>query len=156
LVDARRGFTARTTSGVHGATAELGPKRGHRHAGPVAPTIMRDSIGLTGSALEQYTRRYNSHMAATKAARDSLRNAMEAVRSSARSGDHSAARERRGALRGRFEELARQDQQFEANLKDLISEDQQKRYTEWQDKQRDLARKRWRRGHRPDRGGNDS
>jgi hypothetical protein len=117
---------------------------------------MRDSIGLTGAKLEQYTRRYNSHMAATKPARDSLRNALEAMRSSRRSGDRSTVRERRGALRGQFEELAKRDQQFEANLKDLLSQDQQKRYAAWKDNQRDLARKRWHRGHRPDRSGNDS
>jgi hypothetical protein len=114
---------------------------------------MRDSIGVTGAKLEDYTKRYESHMAATKPARDSLLNAIEAMRS--KGGDRSAPRERRGALRGQFEALAQRDQQFEASLKDLLSQDQQKRYAEWKENQRNLARKRWHRD-RHERSGNES
>jgi hypothetical protein len=78
------------------------------------------------------------------------------MRSSAGGGGRSAVRERRAALRSRFRELAQRDQQFEGSVKNLLSEDQQKRYADWKEKQRDMARKRWHRGHHPDRGGSES
>ena len=129
------------------------PRKGLAQRGPIAPAVLRDSIGVTGAKLEQYTQRYNSHMAATKPARDSLRSAFEAMRG-ARSGDRSAAREQRGALRERFQDLAKRDQQFEASVKDLLSQDQQKRYAEWKQNQRNKARNRWH--HYRDRGGDES
>jgi hypothetical protein len=76
---------------------------------------------------------------------------MQALRSDGRNNDRSATRERRGALREQFQALAKQDQQFEASLKDLLTQDQQKRYAQWKENQRDLARRRWHR-ERPDRG----
>jgi hypothetical protein len=69
------------------------------------------------------------------------------MRSGSRSGDRDAARERRGALREQFRELKNQDEQFEASLKNLLSQDQQKRYAQWKEDQRNLARQRWHRGH---------
>jgi len=48
--------------------------------GPPAPAVVRDSIQLSGKALQQYTQRYESHMASTKASRDSLRASMQAAR----------------------------------------------------------------------------
>jgi hypothetical protein len=122
-------------------------KRGG-HWAPITPAILRDSIGVTGSNLEQYTRRYNAHIAATKPARDSLQAARQALRSGPREGDRSAARERRRALRERFRELARRDQQFEAGIKDLLSPDQQQRYAQWKETRRSMAGKRWHRHHR--------
>jgi hypothetical protein len=86
-------------------------------------------------------------MAATRPARDSLRAALQAMRAAGRNGDRSAAREGRAALRGQFQALAKRDQQFEASLKDLLTQDQQNRYAQWKETQRDLARKRWHREH---------
>ena len=131
-----------------------GPGKRAGHHGPIAPAVLRDSIGVTGSKLEQYTRLYDSHMAATKPARDSLRSAVQVLRSGPRDGDRSAARERRGALRERFQELAKRDQQFESSLKNLLTQDQQKRYADWKENQRSMARQRWHRGH--DRNGDES
>jgi hypothetical protein len=116
---------------------------------------MRDSIKVTGAALDQYTKRYDSHIAATKPARDSLRKAVQEMRSSFKSGDRSGGREGRQALRRQFEELAKRDQQFEAGINNLLSQEQQKRYAQWQEDQRNLARKRWHRD-RHDRGGDES
>ena len=136
-------------------SASSGPRKEHRQMGPVAPAILRDSIGVTGSALQQYTRRYDSHMAATKPARDSLRSAMQEMRSSFKRGDRSAARDRRQAIRSQFDGLAKRDQQFEASLKDLLSQDQQKRYAQWKEDQRNMARMRWHHD-RSGRGGDES
>ncbi|HET6778538.1 MAG TPA: hypothetical protein VFH26_06595 [Gemmatimonadales bacterium] len=131
------------------------PRKGPAHFGPIAPAILRDSIGVSGSKLEQYTRRYESHMAATKPARDSLRRALDARRSGPRGDDRSAARDQRGALRQQFQNLAQRDEQFEASVKDLLSQDQQKRLAQWKENQRNMARKRWHH-HRHDRGGDES
>lgn len=127
------------------------PRKASAKLGPIAPAILRDSIGVTGPGLEQYTRRYNSHMAATKPARDSLRSAFEAMRG----GDRSAAPPQREALRERFQDLARRDRQFEASVKDLLSQEQQKRYAEWKQNQQKMARQRWHH-HRHDRGSDES
>jgi hypothetical protein len=145
---------SQTAAPEPGANRPSSGKRGG-HWGPITPAILRDSIGVTGSNLEQYTQRYNTHMAATKPARDSLKAAREALRSGARDGNRSAIRERRGTLRERFQDLARRDQQFEAGIKELLSPDQQKRYSEWKESRRSMAGKRWHR-HHPDRGGEES
>ena len=142
------------TAAPEAGAARPEPKRGIHQKGPVAPTILRDSIGVTGSKLEQYTRRYESHMAATKATRDSLRAAMQLLRSSP-NGDRSATRDRRQAIRSQFESLAQKDRQFETSLKDLLTQDQLKRYTEWKQSQRNLARRGWHRDHH-DRGSHES
>jgi hypothetical protein len=135
----------------HGAAAGPGHRRHHGQLGPIAPAILRDSIGVTGSKLEQYTRRYDSHMAATKPARDSLEHAVQAMRSAFQSGDRAAAGERRQAIRRQSDQLAKSDKQFEASVKDLLSKDQQKRYAKWQEEQVNLARGRWHR-ERPEHG----
>jgi hypothetical protein len=142
------------TAAPEAGAARPEPKRGVHRRGPVAPAILRDSIGVTGSKLEQYTRRYESHMAATKPTRDSLRAAMQSLRSSPKS-DHSATGDRRQAIRSQFESLGQKDRQFETSLKDLLTQDQLKRYTEWKQSQRDLARTRWHRDHH-DRGSHES
>jgi hypothetical protein len=129
----------------HGAAPGPGPRRHHGQMGPIAPAILRDSIGVTGSKLEQYTRRYDSHMATTKPARDSLESAMRSMRTAFQSGDRAAAGERRQAIKRQSDQLAKSDQQFQASLKDLLSKDQQKRYAKWQEEQLNLARERWHR-----------
>jgi hypothetical protein len=146
---------ASQTAGRDSSTAGSSPRKGRGPISPIAPAILRDSIGVTGSKLEQYTRRYSSHMAGTRPARDSLRNAMQAMRAAGRNGDHSPARERRASLREQFQGLAKRDQQFEASLKDLLTQDQQNRYAQWKETQRDLARKHWHREHH-NRGGDES
>jgi hypothetical protein len=93
---------ASQTAGRDSSTAGSSPRKGRGPISPIAPAILRDSIGVTGSKLEQYARRYNSHMAATRPARDSLRRAMRAA---GRNVDHSAARERRAAIREQFQGL---------------------------------------------------
>jgi hypothetical protein len=99
---------------------------------------------VTGAPLEQYTRRYDSHMAATKSERDSLRSAMDSLQSAFRSGDRSVAVQRRQALMRQSDDLAKKDKQFEAGVKDLLSRDQQQRYTKWQEEQENLAHERHR------------
>lgn len=121
-----------------------------RHLGPVSPEILRDSIGVTGAKLDQYTRQYRSHMAATKPARDSLRTAMRSIRESYKSGDRTNAQNRRHAVRQEAESLMKRDREFEAGLKNILSQDQQKRYAEWRENQIKLARQwrhHWRRHH---------
>jgi hypothetical protein len=118
-----------------------------RHWGPASPEILRDSIGVSGAKLDQYTKRYQSYMAQTKPARDSLQTAMRSMRSDYQKGDRAAARNRRDAVRKEAESLMQRDRQFEAGLKDILSQDQQKRYAEWRENQIKLARE-WRHRHR--------
>lgn len=143
------------TAAPEAGAAHSEPKRGVHHKGPVAPAVLRDSIGVTGSKLEQYTRRYDAHMAATKPTRDSLRTALQSLRSSSPTEDRSTTRERRQAIRTQFESLAQKDQQFETSLKNLLSQEQLKRYTEWKQSQRNLAHKRGHWDHH-DRGSHES
>jgi hypothetical protein len=141
-------------SGPKERGTEPAPRAGRHHGpvGPIAPAILRDSIGVTGAKLQQYTRRYDSHMAATRPARDSLQKAMQAMRTAFQSGDRAAAAERRQAIKRQSDELAKRDQQFQAGLKDLLSKDQQKRYAKLNEDQLNLARGRWHREQRDHRG----
>ena len=111
--------------------------------GPISPEILRDSIGVTGAKLDQYTREYRNHMAATKPARDSLRTAMRSIHEDYKKGDQAAAQNRRRAARKEAESLMKRDHEFEAGLKKILSQDQEKRYSEWRENQIKLARE-WR------------
>ncbi len=137
--------------------ASAGPRGPHprlHRLGPVSPDFLRDSIGVTGAKLDQYSKRYQSYMAQTKPARDSLQSAKRSVRAAFEGGDRNAARDRRQAVRRQAEQLMKRDRDFEAGLKDVLSQDQQKRYSEWKEQRTNLARERRheaRRGH--DHGG---
>jgi hypothetical protein len=122
-----------------------------RLLGPVSPEILRDSIGVTGAKLDQYTSQYRSHMAATKPARDSLRTAMRSIRDSYQSGDRANAQSRRQAVRQEAESLKKRDREFEAGLKNILSQDQQKRYSAWRENQIKMARQ-WRHQRHRDHG----
>jgi hypothetical protein len=115
--------------------------------GPPAPAVLRDSIQLNGKALQQYTQRYESHMASTKASRDSLRASMQAARAAFENGDRSQAQSRREGLEKQWKQLADQDNKFEAGLKDILTKDQQTRYQQLQDKRKQEARDQWRHHH---------
>src|SRR6187455_505722 len=115
--------------------------------GPPAPAVLRDSIQLSGKALQQYTQRYDSHMASTKASRDSIRAGMQAARDAYEKGDRSEAQSRREGLEKRWKQLADQDKKFEAGLKDILTKDQQTRYQQLQDRRKQEARDQWRHHH---------
>ena len=138
-------------------SAQHGDHRGPHHRrmlgsraleGPPAPGLMRDSIQVTGKQLQQYTGRYESHMAATRPSRDSLRTSMQAVRAAFESGNRSEARTRHQAVERQWKQLVEQDQKFEAGLKDVLTKDQQARYQQWKEKRKQEARDRWRKGRR--------
>ena len=124
--------------------------------GPPAPAVLRDSIQLSGKALQQYTQRYDSHMASTKASRDSLRASMQAARAAYEKGDRSEAQSRREGLEKQWKQLADQDKKFEAGLKDILTKDQQTRYQQLQDKRKQEARDQWRHYHGDHRSPADS
>jgi hypothetical protein len=115
--------------------------------GPPAPAVLRDSIQLSGKALQQYTQRYESHMASTRASRDSLRASMQAARAAFEKGDRSEAESRREGLEKQWKQLADQDKKFEAGLKDILTKDQQARYQQLQEKRKQEARDQWRHHH---------
>ena len=115
--------------------------------GPPAPAVLRDSIQLSGKALQQYTQRYESHMSGTKASRDSLRAGMQVVRSALEKGDRSEAQSRREGLEKQWKQLADQDNKFEAGLKDILTKDQQTRYQQLQENRKQQARDQWRHHH---------
>jgi Spy/CpxP family protein refolding chaperone len=111
--------------------------------GPASPDIMRDSIGLNGSQLQGYTRRYENHMANTKEARDSLRTEVQAMRAAFESGDRSAARDQRDRMEQQSKELSKQDEAFDNGLKDILTKDQQKQYKKWKDNREKAERAQW-------------
>ena len=115
--------------------------------GPLSPAVLQDSIQLSGKALQQYTQRYESHMASTRASRDSLRASMQAAHAAFEKGDRSEAQSRREGLEKQWKQLADQDKKFEAGLKDILTKDQQTRYQQLQDKRKQEARDQWRHHH---------
>jgi hypothetical protein len=68
-------------AGDHGRPPHHHMQRSAALDGPPAPAVLRDSIQLSGKGLQQYTQRYESHMSATKASRDSLKAGLQAARS---------------------------------------------------------------------------
>ena len=127
-----------------------GPRPAMRSLGPVSPEILRDSIGVTGAKLDQYTKKYQSYMASTKPARDSLRNELASARSAYQKGDTTALRNKRPEIRKQAQALRDRDRKFEEGLKDILSSDQQKRYASWKESQMKLAQARmhdWRKEH---------
>jgi len=111
--------------------------------GPPSPAVMRDSIGLNGSQLQGYARRYENHMANTKAARDSLRTEVQAMRAAFGSGDRSAARDQRDRVQQQSKELGKQDEDFDNGLKDILTKDQQKQYKKWKENREKAERAQW-------------
>jgi hypothetical protein len=142
---------------AHGDWGEHGGRPRHRMAGleaaagPVSPAILRDTVGLSGAKLQQYSKQYDAYIASTKVARDSLRSNLQAMRSAYEGGARSATRDRRDTVMRQSEDLARRDQEFEKSLKALLSNDQQKRYEQWKADRQKNERAKWRSEHR-DRG----
>jgi hypothetical protein len=113
-------------------------------AAPPSPSFMRDSIQVSGKELQQYTQRYNSHMAATKPLRDSLRTSMQSARAAFDKGNRSEASSQRDAVRAQWKRLADQDKKFDQDLKNVLTKDQQTRYEQWKDNRKHEARQQWR------------
>jgi hypothetical protein len=116
-------------------------------AGPASPAILRDTVGLSGPKLQQYSKQYDTYIASTKVARDSLRSNLQAIRSAYESGDRSATRDRRDTVMRQSQDLSRRDQAFEKSLKALLSSDQQKRYDQWKADRQKNERAKWRSEH---------
>ena len=58
-------------------------------AGPASPAILHDTVGLSGAKLQQYSKQYDTYIASTKVARDSLRSNLQAIHSAYESGDRA-------------------------------------------------------------------
>ena len=114
---------------------------------------MRDSIGVSGGSLQQYTRRYEEYMAATKPARDSVRTNLQAMRTAFESGSRSEARARHQAIERQIKQLAERDKQFDDGLNDILSKDQQSRYKQWRESRERKTRDRWRHERRSHQSG---
>jgi hypothetical protein len=152
---------AQNTPGGYGpgGGSRMGPRPGgmsdlptpSRLAGPPTPAIMRDTVGLSAEQVEQYAVRYGNHMGATRPARDSLRSAMREIRANFENGDRSAAQGRRSGLERQWKELSKRDKQFDKDLKELLSKDQEKRYDKWK-KAREKAEQELREERRSRRG----
>jgi hypothetical protein len=142
---------------AHGDWGERGSRPRHRMAGmeavagPASPAILRDTVGLSGAKLQQYSKQYEAYIASTKVARDSLRSNLQAIRSAYESGDRSAAGDRRDTVKRQSEDLSRRDQEFEKSLKSLLSNDQQKRYDQWKADRQKNERANWRSQHQDHR-----
>jgi Spy/CpxP family protein refolding chaperone len=129
----------------------------HRHMhrmgavdGPPSPNFMRDSIQVTGKELQLYSQRYQTHMAATKTLRDSVRTSLQSMRAAYEKGDRSEARSGRDTMRGQWKRLAEQDKKFAGDLKNVLTKDQLTRFHQWQDNRKREARQSWKE-HRADR-----
>jgi hypothetical protein len=118
--------------------------RFNRVEGPPAPAFMRDSIGVSGKELQQYTQQYDRHMAATKPVRDSVRISMQAVREAYGKGDREGARAGRERAQVQWKQLAEQDEKFEENSSSVLTKDQQTRYQQWKDRRKQETHDGWR------------
>jgi hypothetical protein len=116
-------------------------------AGPPAPAILHDSIGLTGDQLQHYSQQYSNYIAETRPTRDSLRVQMQQMRAAFQSGDRSGARGRRDAVGSQAADLAKRDKEFEKVLKQDLTKEQQKRYDKWKDSRKQAERQQHHRGH---------
>ena len=121
--------------------------------GPPSPAIMRDSISLNTTQVQEYSKRYADHMASTTAERDSLRTAVQAARAAFEEGDRAAARQRGQSIGQQWKDLSDRDKKFDQGLKDILTKDQQKRYQKWKDDRKKAERDQWRRERVPDANG---
>jgi hypothetical protein len=121
--------------------------------GPATPAMMRDSVKLNEDQLKQYSQRYSTYIAGTRATRDSLRTQMLAVRSTFQSGNREAARGQLGDVQEQWKQLSDKDKKFNEGLKDILNKDQQKRYKKMQEDRVKAERDQWRRDRVPDANG---
>src|SRR5215208_3823507 len=140
-----------TAGGDHAGRPHGHMARFSRLNGPPAPAFMRDSLQVSGKQLQQYTQRYDSHMAATKALRDSVRSSLQTAHAGYEKGDRSEAVSERERIQQQWKKLAEQDKEFEDGLKSVLTKDQQTRYQQWKDKRKQEAHDQWRQ-HRAEGG----
>jgi hypothetical protein len=128
-----------TVAGAH-------PHRGGGFAlsGPPEPEEFQRITGLEETKREQYTNLYQRYMTNTQPQRDSLKASVEKMREAFQQGDREKARDQRPAARELRSRLADQRRDFEQEVKQLVSQDQWKKYEKWRDEQRARARKHWR------------
>lgn len=139
----------------------MGTERGGQHRmpspseleGPPAPAVMRDSVKLDQGQAQKYAKRYADYAASTRAERDSLRTAVEAVHTAFEEGDRSAAREQVASIGPRWKALSDRDKAFDKGLNDILSKDQQKWYEKWKDERAKAERGQWRKDRVPDANG---
>jgi predicted nucleic acid-binding protein len=108
--------------------------------GPPFPAFMKDSLQVTGKALDRYTDRYQRYMAETKALRDSIRTNDEALRNAKQKGDTSLVQSQRKVLDREWKLLDRKDQRFEDSLKNVLTKDQLTRFQQFESRERHEAR----------------
>jgi Spy/CpxP family protein refolding chaperone len=127
-----------TVAGAH-------PHRGgFALSGPPEPEEFQRITGLEEAKQEQYANLYQRYMTNTQPQRDSLKASVEKMREAFQQGDREKAREQRPAARELRSRLADQRKDFEHEVKQLLSQDQWKKYEKWRDDQRARARKQWR------------
>lgn len=127
--------------------------------GPASPDTIGPLLKLTPDQVQHYTRRYNNHMALSKATRDSVRMAVQQMRSALELGDHSATREQRQTVERLWEDLSARDTEFDRGLKDVFTKDQLKQFNKWK-QEREKAdreqRQQQHHGRRPAPGGGEN
>lgn len=125
--------------------------------GPAAPDTVGPLLKLSQDELQHYTRRYDNHMALSKATRDSLRTAVQQMRSAFELGDHSATREQRQAVERQWEDLSARDTEFDRGLKDVFTKDQEKQFNKWkQEREKADREQQHHHGRRPAPGGGEN
>jgi hypothetical protein len=122
--------------------------------GPATPTVMQGLVDLSPDQLQQYTDRYNQHIAATKSERDSLRTTMQAMRADFEGGNRESAREQAPTAERLWKDLSPKDQAFSKGLKDVLKKKQMEQYQKWEKEQ--APKEHWGRGSGPPPGSDGS
>jgi acyl-CoA reductase-like NAD-dependent aldehyde dehydrogenase len=102
--------------------------------GPPTPGTFKQLLSLTDQQTEQYTRSWDSLMAATTAERDSARAARDAMRSAFRQHDRDGAQEQAKVLSRIGKDLKKRDEAFDKSL-GFLSKDQHKQYEDYKKEQ---------------------
>jgi hypothetical protein len=122
--------------------------------GPATPAALKDLVDLKPDQLQEYTARYNEHIAATKAVRDSLRTTMQTMRAEFENGDRESARQYRPTAEQLWKDLSPKDRAFSKGLKDLLTKKQMEQYQKWEKEQ--APREHWGRAPGPPPGSDES
>jgi phage-related minor tail protein len=122
--------------------------------GPATPAVLQDLVDLSSDQLQQYTARYNDHIAATKSVRDSLRTTMQTMRAEFEGGDRESARQHGPIAERLWKDLSPDDEAFSKGLKDLLSKKQLEQYQKWEKEQ--APPEHWGRDQGPPPGGDET
>lgn len=117
--------------------------------GPPPPERIDSVMTLDSLQKGRYGTLYQNFMASTKSERDQVKEARESFRNGGADSDPDARQHSRDSMRGAMQTLQDRQKEFDDTLKEFLTKDQEKQYSDWR-----KARRKEFEDRRTQRGGN--